>query len=367
MTGDALIEAIAGVDVVSLDVFDTALLRCVDEPVTVFSLVERAHAEGRREPRFAFADERRRAEGAARAHVLRTTGRGDVTLDEIYAQLAPPLGSELDALRALELAMERLVCVTNPFIHALYREALRRGRRVAFVSDMYLPAAFIGSLLDAAGYGERACLLVSCEEAGESKGSGALYARLADRLGTSTTRILHVGDNQQSDVVAAQRAGLTAIWYECCAERARRDTWRHPDAELAAAVYRGLVQGRLHADRSASPDPWYSLGYAVAGPAWWHYAGRGDAIVSALGASPTVLALEALSRASGDARGGALGAGITDFTADFERLRASLPWLRLRAGAAIAPLLRMQRTPTDAERKMLTELLPRCTTTVGLW
>ena len=160
-------QQLAQVDVLSLDVFDTALLRCVDDPIAAFTLVglHYAHAHPGL-PQLAFSAPRRVAEKAARAYVAKTFQRGDVTLDEIYAQAELPRGWSRDDVRDSELAVERVLCVRNPYIHALYTRALAAGKRVAFVSDMYLPAPFIGELLDAAGYRERSSLLVSSAEGG---------------------------------------------------------------------------------------------------------------------------------------------------------------------------------------------------------
>ncbi len=348
--------------VLSLDVFDTALLRRVDEPIVVFELIAREYRH--RHPdasAFAFAAERQAAEARARGVVWDRSRRGDVVLDDIYASIVLPSDWNGDVLRELELELEALMCVVNPLVHALYRRAIESNKRVAFVSDMYLPVAFIEELLGRAGYAERALVLVSSAEDGESKGSGALYRRLIDRLRVEPGAILHVGDNEMSDVTMARRRGLTAAHYPRCAEHAQSPHRRPPSREPAEAIQRGLLYNRFHAERGqAGTSFWYRVGYEMVGPAWDHFAAQPEQVVSALGASAVIMAIARLLGSVDDARGVELRRGQADFLDDLRPLRARLAWLRGSASTALSPLERMQRWPTAEEHAELSRLDPAC-------
>src|SRR5690606_1254056 len=134
----------------SFDVFDTVITRAVGSPPDVFHLVQAELAAA------GAAWPGRLRAGFARARILaarrarRASLREDVTLDEIHAALAREFG--LDAgraaeLRELELRMERRVTLpVRATIDAIHRLRAECGS-IIFLSDMYLPSAFIRQLL----------------------------------------------------------------------------------------------------------------------------------------------------------------------------------------------------------------------------
>jgi HAD superfamily hydrolase (TIGR01549 family) len=244
--------------VFSVDVFDTALLRLTQTPRDVFRLVEDAYrlAHPEAEP-FEFATARIDAERRARNVALKE-GREEVTLEEIYAQMAMPRSWMRNILGLRELEIERAISAANPCIRELVDEARRIGKRVVFISDMYLPAPFIADLLHDAGYAPDGALWVSSEH-GVSKSSGRLFDRAIATLGVRGDEILHIGDNPWSDVEQPRRRGMNAELIERPEERAKR---RYPTAAAAgvgAAVARGLTTRSLFAN-GAPDDFWYHFG-----------------------------------------------------------------------------------------------------------
>jgi hypothetical protein len=120
-------HAVQRADVVSVDIFGTALVRCVFQPSDVFELVAYRLQErtGSHIGARAFRDARIRAERSV--GTKNAPDRGTATLETIYASL----GEELPAL-VLSLAMqeelnvERAVTFANSEMVALYRQ-LRHG------------------------------------------------------------------------------------------------------------------------------------------------------------------------------------------------------------------------------------------------
>src|SRR4051794_27373690 len=123
---DGLVRLVERFDVLSLDVFDTALLRDVARPVDVFAFVERHHAYGGGGPTD-FAGMRRLAEVEARRRAA--PDHEDITLDEIYDALPESLRSTREALQALECRVEQRLIRANPFVRALAAAAAQIGRR----------------------------------------------------------------------------------------------------------------------------------------------------------------------------------------------------------------------------------------------
>jgi predicted HAD superfamily hydrolase len=224
-------------DVLSLDVFDTAILRRVARPIDVFELVEPG-----------FAAVRVEAERVARER----SRCDEVTLYEIYEAL-PAAPARREELRARELEVERSVCVAHPSVRRLYAAARRRGMKVVFVSDMYLPREVVEAILDGAGYGAHDGLFLS-SELGLTKASGETYAVVARAVGVEPSRILHVGDDYDSDVTQARRAGLVAV------HAPRPPRVQH--AELAGSVHAALVRERR---AGGGDDFWARIGYEQAG------------------------------------------------------------------------------------------------------
>lgn len=295
MSGSGLAERFARlldeVDLVTFDVFDTALVRGLLRPEDLFvQLALAGLAEGllSAAPRAGeeFAKARRDAERAAREAAWREHARGEIRLEEIYARLASRLDLDagvLDRLMRLEIELELAQSARNPFVGRLHDLARHAGKQTGFLSDMYLGEAQIRLLLQRGGYREFAFVYVSsCSY--DSKARGTLYQRILRDTGFAPGRWLHVGDNPQSDVRMPLAAGLRALHYPKCAEQLQADPLaarRHlaaangRGAELESRLFRsssaGLVARRAFCDpdragSGAAADPWTEWGYRHVGP-----------------------------------------------------------------------------------------------------
>ncbi len=200
-------------DVLSLDVYDTALLRSVFEPRDVFVLVEQRLLLEHGHCFEGFATARFEAELALVRAVWRHDRSHEVTLEGIYDALIrrhPAWAHHRHRLQAAELDTELAVTMPNPAARLVYDEAMRRGKRLAFATDIYLPAQHIERVLERSGYGGPHRLFVSCA-IGLNKASGRLFDHMLSELSTRPQRILHIGDNLHSDIVQARQRGLRAL------------------------------------------------------------------------------------------------------------------------------------------------------------
>lgn len=266
--------------ILSLDVFDTALLRGVLHPTEVFLTV----GEQARDllpgwtPR-QFRRQRVRAERLAR----RRSPREDVPLDAIYAELAGLAGrttAQMEAVKQLEIDAERRACVANPHILALYRQARAQGLAVVFVSDMYLPPAVIRDLLTRNGYESVEHVFVS-SEAGVTKHGGRLFEVVKQALDLDAAAVLHIGDNYASDVEGARQAGIHAEHYAKCLELARKlrdPRFKRPRLHNQSPVESALTAVSLqvlYASRPTATTPqqdfWYHFGAAYVGPVFFGF------------------------------------------------------------------------------------------------
>lgn len=191
---------------VSFDIFDTLLERDVARPVDVFLRVgDIVLGAGKGE---GFQKDRIAAESAARVKAP----NGEVTLDDIYEELiAEGYARETaEALKAQEVTSELTGCFVKASMKPVYDAALKKGKTVFLVSDMYLPKEVIAGMVERCGYEGYEKLFVS-NEYGVSKRSGKLFDDVCREYGLEKKDLVHVGDSIGADLLGARKAGVAAL------------------------------------------------------------------------------------------------------------------------------------------------------------
>jgi len=202
---------------VSFDVFDTLLLRRVEQPGDLFEVVgERALAAGLIEPGLTpvlFRLAREEAERRARTRVA----SAEVGLAAVHAELRHLLSETADPamLATLELEVEAEWIFANPLLLTVLQDLSAAGIPVVLLSDMYLSPTDLARLLAGAGIGPELYgrLHVSGAEGCSKRDGGLFRLLLAAHPGIPPGRILHIGDDPLGDVAMARAAGLEAIHY----------------------------------------------------------------------------------------------------------------------------------------------------------
>ncbi len=257
----ALLERVKDASVVSLDVFDTAVKRDVALPEDVFILMDHTL---RREGILIenFPQLRMEAERAAREE----HPHKEVTLEEIYRRI-PLEEPSRAALMQLECETEAAVSTYNIPIKRVYDACVEQGKKILFISDMYLPQETIREILRKNGY-TTGNLYVS-STAGVTKRDGSLFSwvREAEKA-ADTDNWVHIGDGILPDYFSPRRLGIKAFLIE-------REPSYHPyiDREFFRrnADYRKLnhfINTRLCRDS----DFYERVGYAVLGPMLYGFA-----------------------------------------------------------------------------------------------
>lgn len=262
--------------VLSLDVFDTALLRRTAHPEDVFLLMESdvRWRDAGLSPT-GFGRDRVAAEKQARERAWNEAGAVEVDLPRIYAELArlrPECADHLEAIAGWELEWERRVATASPVIRELYERWLASGGRVVFTSDIYHSADFVARLLVENGYPSWEELLVSSSE-GTSKAAGGLFDGLIKTVDLAPGRILHVGDNPDSDGAKARSKGLKTCPFRKCIQRLHGD-WRFPGIlegpadHPGVSLYRGLVAADCTRETDGEAGLTGEIGYRIVGPVY---------------------------------------------------------------------------------------------------
>lgn len=198
---DGLLDTFNHVDTVSFDIFDTLLTRQCLAPDAAHRFIAFQAAR-----RFPGADNyvlhRQAAENAARAD---RDWVGDVDLDEIYARfrtLVPPSWSEaaIAFVQHEEVALDLRLLLPREIVLASLRYARQAGRRIILTSDSYLPRRVLDTLLAQHGIGDMADAVYLSSERRARKDRGDLWLAVAAAEDPGPGRLLHIGDNEHSDI-----------------------------------------------------------------------------------------------------------------------------------------------------------------------
>jgi FMN phosphatase YigB (HAD superfamily) len=236
----------ADVEILSCDVFDTLLTRMVGTPQSLFLLLGRRLAARGLSPIGAEAFALLRRDAARRA---RQNSSSVYTLEDIYREIQFSLGlttAEREAIQVEELALEAELLRPVPGARERLVRARQAGRRIVFLSDMYIDSEWIQTLLRRDGMaepGERC--YVSCET-GVGKANGRAFRILAQREGVLADRILHWGNDLYSDVAGARLAGVRPEYF------AEANLSRYEELlEMHVPVTEGLAAAMAGASRMA--------------------------------------------------------------------------------------------------------------------
>lgn len=228
---ETILHRAAPYPVVAFDVFDTLIKRDTARPTDLFRLLGAD-----------FAKARTQAEAEARA-----AKNGEVTLQEIYAR--PCLAGYYPAAECTaELACAAPDLPVLEAVCALHKQ----GKKLYYISDMYLPKAQLDAMLAKCGYTFFDGGFVSAEY-GVQKRSGQLFRLFLQKTDTPAKDALFIGDSWRADVAGAALAGIRS-WHLPAQETPRQD--------LAGGAVAAFTANRL----PGFADQAEALGFSVLGP-----------------------------------------------------------------------------------------------------
>lgn len=242
--------------VASFDIFDTVVTRRVGDPRSAFlSLGRRLHGQARIGcSAHAFAKARTDAE----VRTFRNAGGldSDVTLHDIYCELGNALHwteEKIARLYQAELELESELLVTIADGKQRVEKARDKGERIVYVSDMYLPADYLETMLRERGLFVDGDTLIVSNEKSASKATGKLWPIALRELGTDPRWVCHIGNDAKSDGRTARKAGMCALVLEQNnLNRYERALERHRDATDGLS---SAIAGASRLARLDPPDP----------------------------------------------------------------------------------------------------------------
>jgi FMN phosphatase YigB (HAD superfamily) len=196
----------------SFDIFDTLLVRGWAHPSDLF--LETGARLGEMGLMPLQPEAWRRLRMKAEMDARNTSPGREVTLVQIYAQLAPELNwgdRELETARVVEMEVENSNLSTIPAGVRALDSARKSGRPIAFLSDMYLTAATLQSWLEQRDLFRSGDLVLMSGDQGCSKADGGLFRLLSAHYGVPLGEIVHHGDHSVSDAAVPRRLGCRIV------------------------------------------------------------------------------------------------------------------------------------------------------------
>lgn len=250
-------------DIISFDIFDTLVVRPYMHPNDMFSHI------GQIEKIPDFQKIRIDAFFSA-VNKYCKDGNQEVTLDQIY-EFVP---KQYRYIKDTEQEFEYNFIIPNKEMHEVYEYALKSGKRVIIISDMYLPIDLIKKILHKNGYDGYYKLYLS-SQIKKLKFTGDLYRFAIDDLKVDPDEILHIGDTMDSDINAAKRVGIDTYFYEKIRDKLLSQSqhitnfYNAHRNDLTTSIMFGLMA--LYNHENPKDDYWHNLGLKYGGPFVYSY------------------------------------------------------------------------------------------------
>ena len=197
----------------SYDIFDTCLIRACGEPSHVWDIL--AHRILGSSADIAqisdFVLIRRSAEGKAREELI-SNEKEDVTIEDIYTYCDFSSLTDISKhdIMEEEMAVEEKMLIPVYSVLLEINQLHQEGKRVTFISDMYLPQSFIQHILITTGFFHEEDHLYISSDVGKSKSTGHLYDFVQRELCADFKHWIHQGDNRHSDYIVPRKKGIKA-------------------------------------------------------------------------------------------------------------------------------------------------------------
>jgi predicted HAD superfamily hydrolase len=266
------------IDVLTVDLFDTLLIRRVHDPDLIKRPVARFIAQKAADRGLFWHWKRVQAlrdeyEQQQRADTGAKFEDHEANYPDYMSRVLQTIFGDADLLgqvTAYELEVEQSMIVPRRLLAEWLQKAHQKGIQVIVVSDIYLPAEYLKQLIERAGLTGFIDDVVSSADTSLAKASGRAFTMLEQTRQLDRSQWLHIGDNPISDGLRPSAFGVTALVLMDIEEKNRRALAR---SYALCAKVRPFWRGRLlqqvmlpieaeNVDRS----PLYNDGYTFFGP-----------------------------------------------------------------------------------------------------
>lgn len=188
-------------DIISFDIFDTLITRKVLKPDDVFYKMNEISKNNN------FYESRKTSEEVARNKLNK-----DVNIYEIYEQLQEDLNlTDEEKIHLLneEINLEFELCVSRKEMLEIIKSLKENNKKILLISDMYLPKDIILKMIHKCGYENLYDEIYVSNEYNARKDHLKLFE--IAYLNLDKDKIIHIGDNIESDGKNACASGVSSI------------------------------------------------------------------------------------------------------------------------------------------------------------
>ncbi|MFT8351719.1 HAD-IA family hydrolase [Clostridium saccharoperbutylacetonicum] len=261
---------------ISFDIFDTLLLRTVEKPEDIFLKLGEEAIKNKyvrsNLTSFEFKQIRILSEKAAfekkRESLKQTRLDNEVNLIDIYNEMPETIGNIQEIIK-LEVEVEKKHTYLNLVMYDFLKYLKISGKKIFLISNMYLSKDIVRDILISNKFDYELIdeLIVSCDEK-LNKNTGKLFRHVIDKYNINPKEIIHIGDNYDSDIQGAKKAGIDSIKYDVVVEANTAidiEGYKYgkvlPELKSLRKSVRNLTATYIEEEKF-----WYKFGAGVIGP-----------------------------------------------------------------------------------------------------
>ncbi|WP_419767653.1 hypothetical protein [Arcobacter sp.] len=257
---------------VSFDIFETLVFRKVSKPHDIFLKVgKNKFVKKIFKSKYLFKEYRVKAERLARE--LRKTCQDDITLKDIYKQL-PITEKQQNIIMNIELSVENKNLYINRQIEEWIYLAHKYNKKIILISDIYLSNEHIDKLVLSKLKNKNIIsdIFISSEYK-VAKFSGKLFHLINEKLEYTFNEQLHIGDNNNSDIIVPQKMGINTIYYNLNNYALEMQSFEYKYLNNKFPKYNNLrvLSCILNPYFDEKSTFFYTLGSMIYGPILWYF------------------------------------------------------------------------------------------------
>lgn len=275
-TQSTLLRMIDENDIISFDLFDTLIMRNVLQPTDIFDLVNR-DLEEKHQIKIDFRKRRIEAEHYCFRQKDKYCNINDIY--KIFKELLPCDDEFAAKVKQIEIETELTCCAPREVMVRCFEYAKKQGKILVITTDSFLMRDHITMMLEKCGIIGFDQLLISCEER-KLKYLGDMWLHVSQMF--KGRRILHIGDNQITDVEMARQHNISTFKIESAYDLLANTALNplcNPERTLDDSVLLGQLAVKflndpfiLNKNRGSLPiNNMFDLGYLSFGPLVLHY------------------------------------------------------------------------------------------------
>jgi predicted HAD superfamily hydrolase len=258
------------IKIISFDIFETLVFRKVSSPKDIFKKVgQKDFVKKIFQDDFTFLQYRIEAEKKAR---IDYSYNEDITLEEIYEKL-PLTNTQKEIILNIELEEENNSLFINKEIEEFIELAIKYDKKIIFISDMYLTSDKLKKIVFAKLKNISDYKIFVSNEHKATKSSGKLFIKVKNNLKLDFCEILHIGDNEYSDINMAKTLGINVLHYnhdKYMSEIFRLES-KYLKRSLPTLNNFRILSSLKNSFLSEKERFFFNIGASIFGPALWDF------------------------------------------------------------------------------------------------